>query len=240
MDHEQATSMHAAERYLLKELSPEQTTDFEEHYFECVDCADEVRSAFAFADNAKSVQSQHARSETERTALAQSRPRVSWLERLWRTVLKPDFGLAIAAPVAAVLLLGFTLYQQALVIPRLQRDLETLTQPRVVPTIFAHAATRGEDPVVEIGENDRFFQLILDINATVPVSSYLCKVYDESSTLRFAVPAPAPSGGGALNLLLPASGLNAGRYTINVTPLIDGDSKTELQPDQYSFVLRRK
>ena len=54
-DHEQAMKVHAAERYVLDELSPEERDDFEEHYFMCVKCAEEVRIAAAFADNAKSV-----------------------------------------------------------------------------------------------------------------------------------------------------------------------------------------
>ena len=45
--------MHASERYLLDEMSQDERDQFEEHYFSCVECADEVRAVFAFADNAK-------------------------------------------------------------------------------------------------------------------------------------------------------------------------------------------
>ena len=55
MDHDQAIKQRAAERYLLDELSPEERNHFEEHYFMCVQCADDVRAAFAFRDNAKAV-----------------------------------------------------------------------------------------------------------------------------------------------------------------------------------------
>jgi len=228
MDHQQAINMHAAERYLLNELPPAERNEFEEHYFSCVGCADEVRSAFVFADNAKAVQLEQARSESRRPVPPRPRRVFDWTA--W---LRP----AMAAPVAAALLLGVTLYQRGIVIPRLEGELETATQPRVLPSVVARPATRGEEPVVEIGAKDRFFQLILDINPIVPVSSYLCEVYDESGTLKFAVPAPVPARGGSLSLLLSASELRAGRYTIRVWPLTGAGSKSEPHLDDYSFVL---
>lgn len=39
MSHEEALEMNAVELYVLKELTAEQETRFEEHYFDCQDCA---------------------------------------------------------------------------------------------------------------------------------------------------------------------------------------------------------
>src|SRR6185295_11202419 len=78
MDHEQAVKMHAAERYLLDELSQEERDDFEEHYFTCVNCADEVRAAFAFADNTKAVFSRQADAAAARPVIVEPRPRMDW------------------------------------------------------------------------------------------------------------------------------------------------------------------
>src|ERR1700730_4400894 len=44
MDHETAIRVQAAERYLLDEFSPEERTEFEDHFFGCSECADEVRA----------------------------------------------------------------------------------------------------------------------------------------------------------------------------------------------------
>jgi len=221
MDHEQAMKIQASERYLLDELSPEERNDFEEHYFICTKCADEVRSAFALADNAKSVLKAEMHKATPHREV--TRPR--WSFDLWAW-LRP----AVAAPVAAVLLLGVTLYQSAFVIPRLQRDLATATKPQAVPSVVARAATRGEDTAVAVSEHDQFLQLVLDINPTIPVSSYTSEVYDAAGGLRFTVPSPAPANGGSLNLLLPVAGLQSGRYTVRVKPT----------GDEYSFVLQLK
>jgi hypothetical protein len=229
MDHDQAMKMHAAERYLLDELSPEERDDFEEHYFMCAKCADEVRSAFALADNTQAVLKDEIRRAT--TVTMKPRPSLTW----WAW-LRP----AVAAPIAAALLLGVTVYQSAFEIPRLKRDLAEATKPRVIQSVVARAATRGDDPVVTISERDQFLQLILDINPTIPVSSYTCEVYDSAGALRFAVPAPAPANGGSLNLLLPAAGLEPGRYIVRLKPIGGSDSQSEPHADEYSFVLAPK
>ena len=52
MDHDTAIRIQAAERYVLEEFPPEERAEFEEHFFECQECAEEVRSATIFAANA--------------------------------------------------------------------------------------------------------------------------------------------------------------------------------------------
>ncbi len=42
MDHEEAEATNAVEGYLLNELTEEERTRFEAHYFECPTCADAV------------------------------------------------------------------------------------------------------------------------------------------------------------------------------------------------------
>jgi len=55
MDHNEAVRMHAAEKYILGELSPVLREEYEEHFFACVACALEVKAAAAFVDNACDV-----------------------------------------------------------------------------------------------------------------------------------------------------------------------------------------
>src|SRR5436305_15330434 len=43
MEHSEATDTMAAERYLLGEMTPEDRDAFEEHFFDCSDCAADVR-----------------------------------------------------------------------------------------------------------------------------------------------------------------------------------------------------
>ena len=53
MDHTDATLSGAAERYILGEMAADERERYEAHFFECAECADEVRAASRFVDAAK-------------------------------------------------------------------------------------------------------------------------------------------------------------------------------------------
>ena len=53
MDHNQATQLTAVEKYLLDELPPEVRDEFEEHFFDCQECATDLRATAGFIDAAK-------------------------------------------------------------------------------------------------------------------------------------------------------------------------------------------
>jgi len=53
MDHNEAVRLQAAEKYVLGELPPPLRDEFEEHYFECEECAQEVKAAAEFLDNVR-------------------------------------------------------------------------------------------------------------------------------------------------------------------------------------------
>lgn len=50
MSHERALELNAVERYLLKELEPEEVELFEEHYFSCSSCLDQLESIRSLAE----------------------------------------------------------------------------------------------------------------------------------------------------------------------------------------------
>src|SRR5579872_4547415 len=53
MDHETAVQLRATERYFLGELTGADRDGFEEHFFICPDCAEDVRAMTVFAANVK-------------------------------------------------------------------------------------------------------------------------------------------------------------------------------------------
>jgi hypothetical protein len=55
MSHEDAVSGQVVERYLLRELPEPLVGEFEEHYFECPACADDVRHGQALIDGIKNL-----------------------------------------------------------------------------------------------------------------------------------------------------------------------------------------
>ena len=66
MDHYQATELTAVEKYLLDELTPGERDDFEEHFFDCQECATDLRATAAFMAAAKKEFQGESGSETRR------------------------------------------------------------------------------------------------------------------------------------------------------------------------------
>ena len=54
MTHKDAVDTTAVERYLLGEMSDTDRLMFEEHYFSCAECAEELRSAASMLEGARS------------------------------------------------------------------------------------------------------------------------------------------------------------------------------------------
>ena len=55
MDHLEAKRLHAAEKYVLGELSADQRDSYEEHYFDCAECAEDVKSTLIFVTAGREV-----------------------------------------------------------------------------------------------------------------------------------------------------------------------------------------
>ena len=55
MDHEAVVRKKMTEKYLLNELGSEARDEFEEHYFDCPECAFDVRAGSVFVERAKSL-----------------------------------------------------------------------------------------------------------------------------------------------------------------------------------------
>lgn len=97
MDHAEAIATYATDRYLLGELTAAEADAFEEHYFDCVDCADELRVGMQFMSGGRKL----AREATEPVApapvvsIAERRPRrTAWIPAAAAAALV----LAIATP----------------------------------------------------------------------------------------------------------------------------------------------
>src|SRR5438876_8445380 len=107
MDHTEAVRMQAVEKYVLGELSPLLRAQFEEHYFDCADCALNLRAGVAFAAASRQYFAESA--ATERVANAPSPGWFGWLKPL---VVVPAFAALIA----------IVAYQNSVSIPRLQKE----------------------------------------------------------------------------------------------------------------------
>ena len=203
MDHSQAIETQAAERYLLGELSASEVEDFEQHYFECTDCAEAVESGGAFIANARAVLGRPSRPAPASRPAPRKPFRFLWLQPQWA------FALASAAVVAFA---GIGLYQGAIVIPRLEHLLEN---PVILPAIQLAGASRGEAAPIRVPRGTPFVTLSADIPPDVRSAQYRC-VLTRAGQNVFAVTGPAPVGAQPITVLVPAGKLSSGDYELTI------------------------
>src|SRR5882762_502686 len=111
MDHQEALRRGAVEKYLLHEMPDPERDEFEAHFFDCQECAADLRATAAFLDGVKATLLDGAKQELLRSRAIRRAPKLlqkSWFEFLWRP--------AFAAPALALSLLVIV-YQNAVVLP---------------------------------------------------------------------------------------------------------------------------
>src|ERR1700748_330074 len=103
MNHQEAENTKATERYLLREMTDDERTAFEEHYLDCPECLEAVTFGTDFLDAGREVA---AESPAQRTAVT------GWRDRLmaaFRSIWQPLPAMAVAA---ALCLAVLGIYQQ--------------------------------------------------------------------------------------------------------------------------------
>lgn len=195
MDHETAVRIQAAERYVLEEFSPEERAEFEDHFFECPECADEIRSASILAANAREVLRQERESET-----AWERGRVR--RRFW-------WPLLVSAALNLALLAGFGL-------ERLHSGVsQGAVEPQFYHTFGVPAASRGTAPSIPVRAGSQFFGARFDLVPGQYFDSFEYQILDSSGASRSDrwLKAP-PDEGSELELAVPVSSLKPGDYML--------------------------
>lgn len=120
MDHSEAVRMQAAAKYVLGELPQDLRDEYEEHYFDCAECAVDVRAAAAFADNARNALCQEARDAVLQAAAPAGGRWLAWLRPV------------VAVPAIAVLLVALG-YQSFVSVPHWKNAAMQAAAPRVLP-----------------------------------------------------------------------------------------------------------
>jgi hypothetical protein len=198
MNHETAIKIQAAERYVLDEFSPEERTDFEEHYFECPECADDVRAASILAANAKVM---IAEGEANAQAALRSPGRAGW---------RLSWGLVASAALNLVLLAGIGL-QGLRLGPR--KAPATSMDAQFYQSFGVPAASRAEMKTLQVPAGSRFFGARFDLMPRQHFDSYEYQILDGAGTLRSGQSLKAPAANNSeLQLAVPVSSLVPGEY----------------------------
>jgi len=225
MNHQDATQLMAIEKYVLNELPPQLRDEFEEHYFECPECAMDLRATAAFLDAAKAEF--QAESASKPLPASSEKRRGPWL---WR----PAF---IMPALAACLL--FIAYQNAVVFPRMHHEIVQSSAPEVLPSISLVGGNSrgGQIPSIAVPPAHPFL-LFVDIPTQDRFSTYTCSLYSPAGKLTWQIQVSAQQARDTIPISIPAADRMDGKYSLVVQGNA-GHSNPETPVDiaRYSFVL---
>jgi len=233
MDHTAVVREKTTERYLLNELDPEVRDEFEAHYFNCQECAQDVSAGFQFVEHSKSVLAESSK-PIPVGVIPDRGPRYGtwftggWSTRGWFAWLRPAF----AAP-ALALLLAVAGYQSLVMVPRLQSELK---QPQVLPAVSVNVGTwSGGGTPTSIPEGKGLL-LFVRIPPDRAYARYTAELYNPGGKLEGSFAITATTGQDQWSVTVPAVHREAGTYTMavhDITPTGEikdlGNTSFELQ-----------
>jgi Putative zinc-finger len=224
MNHQDALQEMTVERYLLGELSGASLDRFEEHLFECSECAVDVKAGVTFIDAARTELSGPRR--VAAPAMENASKWTSWFTNPW--ILTPSLA-------ACLLVLSF---QTFILQPRLKVEIARSQIPAVLnPLVLANAGARGDSIPEIVAPEHGSFVISLDVPTTGNFSSYLCSLYAPDGSLLWQTTVSPEQARDALLINLPTSktkeGLNT--FLIQGLPADAGASVTLVDLARYKF-----
>jgi len=201
MDHTAVVRDKMTERYLLNELDPATRDQFEEHYFDCSECARDISAGAQFVEHTKSVLA----GDAEPLRIPVSRQPAS---RGWFGWLRPAF----AAP-ALALLLAIVGYQNLVTYPKLQSE---LNRPRILPAVSVNVGTWGAGGTPTIVPEGEGLLLFVRIPPDGAYARYTADLYAPGGKLEGSFSIVPAAGQDQWPVAVPAASRQAGTYTMAV------------------------
>ncbi len=203
MDHAEAEQSQAVERYLLGELTGPEREAFEEHYFACPKCAQEVLAGETLGANVRAVLAGRATAD-----LRIPRPgRLAWLGT-------PPPKVAWAAAALFAVVAG---YQGLVVTPRMETQLSELASPQPVARHVLRPLTRAGEMIRIAAQPRGFVTLALPLDVLPDFERLAVEVRDRGGATVARIETAVPRRPGEpLEVLMPARRLPPGAYTVVV------------------------
>jgi len=209
MDHDMVVRQKMTERYLLDELDPAARDEFEEHFFDCKECALDVHAGALFVEQSKVVLAE--KSELVAAALPPTAS-VPAIPR-WLAWFRPAVFVLVM-----VLLLTVVAYQNLVTYPHLQ---QALNRPQVLPWASVNVGTWGSgEPVITTRPGEGFL-LFVRIPPESGYSQYTAQLYNPAGKLEWSLAIPVASGKETSTqdqwpVQVPRANQEAGSYTLIV------------------------
>jgi len=219
MDHNEAIRLMGAEQYLLNELSPELREQFEEHFFECPECANDVRAGALFLEQSKAIFASDA--ATPERAVAPAKP----VKQSWWAWLRPS----VAVPVFAMLL-AVIAYQ----------NWPSHGRPQVLQAAYVNIGSRGGNvPSISSHQNEGFL-LRVSMPPVRSNSSYSADIYAPDGKLQWSLQLPYTAEGDSYFIQIPGGHHEEGTYAVAIREVGSEGKSTEIGRSSFELHIVNK
>jgi len=225
MNHEQAVQQSATERYLMGELSPELRDEFEDHFFECSECAHDVRSASLFVEGSKRVLGERV----ELAAAAVREPAAT--PAGWLSWLRPAFAVPVLA-----LLLAVIAYQNLVIYPQMRASLD---RPQVLPWVPLNTRTRGTETTLVHARRGESFVVFMTIPPDPRYSQYVADIYDPAGKLDASLSIPIQESQDTVAIRIPTGSRQPGVYTVALRGIDSSGQSKEVSRTQFELRIEK-
>jgi hypothetical protein len=239
MDHTAVVREKMTEKYLLQELGPEVRDEFEEHYFDCPECALDVRAGAQFVEESKVVLAEeaepvpvHAISGRDRAGQPVRQPARQSARQLWFAWLRPAFAVP-----ALALLLAVAGYQNLVTYPKLRAE---LNQPRILPAaVSVNVGTYGGSDTPTIVPAGRGLLLYVRIAPDGSYARYMVELYNPAGKSEGSITIPSPAGPSVVPVTMPGATREAGTYTTAVRGVTSSGETKDLGSTSFQLQIQR-
>jgi hypothetical protein len=222
MEHSEATQQMAVERYLLDELSAEEKEAFEQHVFDCPECALDLRATSTFITEAKAQLPALLAQSSVRETVAPAKPAAK--KNRFAFWLQPGFALPAFAVMLAVIA-----YQNLSTIPALRNLADA---PRILHSTAIHLGTRGAAHTAIPADHTEGLALSIELPQSTAYSSFVFELYDPNGKLAWtqsvAASNPDTAESGIVSLVIPGPGLQEASYTMAVFGVTPQNTRVEI------------
>jgi hypothetical protein len=218
MDHNEATTTRATEKYLLNELEPDLRNQFEEHVFDCNECALDLRVATMLVENSKIILGQPR-------PLREPVPSPNWG---WMQWLRP----AVTIPVMATLLAVIG-YQAT------NRSRDFASGPQLINSLSLIAANaRGGSSNAATAPSGKPFVMYVDVPPVAQATSFAADFHNPDGGLLWTLPITGDAAKDTLTIQVPAVSGPAGTYILMIRSINGVGQSTEVARYPVAIGLR--
>ena len=216
MDHSEVVRLQAVEKYVLGELPAELRDEFEEHYFDCGECAEDVKQLTMFVTASGIVLEEKPRAmETDRAKPAGKAGWFAWL--------RPMIAIPAMAALAAIVI-----FQNVVTIPSLRHGATTDGAVEVFSSSYRlQGVTRGEgsSPIM-VSPAETF---------AVAYPSYTGKLVDSNGKMIVSFAVGGEMANKEMHLVVPTGKARPGDYALVIAGAGEGAKEVQRIPFAVAY-----